>query len=370
MTVRSRDGTPDVRQVETAEAEVVLECSDPGLGYHAFVAIHSTTRGPALGGIRRWRYPDRSMALEDAVSLARGMSFKSALADLPFGGGKSVIMDAGTTPRTALYRAHAAVIERLDGRYIAAEDMGTTRDDVTGMRPLTRFLAGHTDPAPWTARGVLRGIQAAALHRWRSADLAGCTIALQGCGRIGQQLARELHEAGAFLVVADPDPEAVRRITARFRARAVDPADLLAVEADVLAPCAVGRILDTAAIARLRVAVVAGAANNQLADPAAAELLAGRGILYIPDYLINAGGLMTAGVDLLGWSQAGLERRVDAIYGRTIQVLTAAARREVTPLAVAEETAMAALRSVTRPDASAPAIDSFRTTARPPKSAR
>lgn len=333
-----------IEQIHDTDAELLLECSDHALGYHAFVALYSTARGPALGGIRRYAYLDRAAAVDDAIALARSMAHKSALADLPFGGGKSVIWDTGRAPREALYLAHARVIEELDGRYIGAGDLGTTREDVATMRRLTRFVAGHTEPAQWTARGVVRGIEAAAMHLWRSADLAGCTIAVQGCGNVGAHVARELHDAGASLLVADPDPARVHRITMRYRASAVDPAGLLETTADILAPCAVGGVLDHAVIPRLQATVVAGAANNQLQGRRAADLLARRGILYLPDYLINAGGLMTAGVDLLGWSLNELERRVDGVFHETLRILEEAARKHTTPLAVADRIAFGRLR--------------------------
>jgi leucine dehydrogenase len=267
------------------------------------------------------------------------MTYKSALADLPFGGGKSVIAEAAGASRQALYRAHALVLEELGGRYIGAQDLGTTRDDVAGMREVTGFLAGLTDPAPRTARSVRRGIEAAAMHRWQSADLRGCRVALQGCGAVGYHLARELHESGAILIAADPDPVRVRRVATEFGAVAVEPDGIMHIEADVFAPCAVGAILDADSIARLKVAVVAGAANNQLCDDDGARDLDDRGILFVPDYLIIVGGLMTAGVDLLGWPLVELERRVDEVYARTLHILDEAAHAGVTPLAIAHATA-------------------------------
>lgn len=330
----------------SSDAELVLECRDEAIGYHAFVVIHSTARGPALGGIRRLRYPSRAAALEDAMALARGMTDKTAFADLPFGGAKSVIHDTRQSSSAALYRAHARVIEGLNGLYVGAEDLGTMREDVARMREVTRFLAARTDPGPWTARGVRRGIQAAAMHRWGSDDLAGRTIAIQGCGAVGTHLARELHEAGASLVVADTDPERARRIAVRYGAKVIDPAGLLEADADVLAPCALGGVVGRDVIERLRVAIVAGAANNQLRDASAARALADRDVLYVPDYAINASGVTTAGVDLLGWPAAELERRVDAVYDRTLHILDEAARRGVTPLAVADRVVADRLRSV------------------------
>jgi leucine dehydrogenase len=339
-----------IREVHSeSDAELLLECSDQDAGYHGFVAIHSTVRGPAVGGIRRLRYADRAAALDDVLRLARSMSYKSACANLPFGGGKSVIWDGDGASRSGLYRVHARVIEELNGRYIAAEDVGTTLKDVARMRRFTQFLAGDTDPAPWTARGVLRGIQAAAMHRWNSADLLGRTIALQGCGAVGAHLAQALHEAGASLIVADPDRDRVRYVTRWFRAAAVDPADLLDFKADILVPCALGGILGSDTIARLQVAVVAGAANNQLHGEEAADALARRDILYVPDYVINVGGLMTGGVDLLGWPVSELERRVDGLYDVTLAVLAEAAGRGVTPLAVADGLVAERLRVVEAP---------------------
>src|ERR1700757_2294540 len=281
---------------DTGHEQLVL-CQDSASGYRGIIAVHSTVLGPALGGTRFWSYASDEDAIVDALRLARGMTYKNAVAGLNLGGGKSVIIgDNKTTDREMIFRAHGRFVESLGGRYITAEDVGTSTADMDFVHMETDYvtgLAGRSgDPSPVTAHGVFRAIQAAAKERWNNDDVSTRTIALQGCGHVGYYLAKELHEAGARLIVTDIDPERVKRVTNEFGARSVASEDIYSVQADVFAPCALGAIVNDKTIPQLKVEIVAGAANNQLLEERHGDELEKRGILYAPDYEANAGGVI------------------------------------------------------------------------------
>ena len=251
--------------------EKVLIGRDPESGYHGIIAVHSTALGPAVGGTRFWNYATEEEALTDALRLSRGMTYKTALPGLPLGGGKSIIIgDNKTTNREALFRAHGRFVETLGGRYITAEDVGTSPADMEIVRLETRHVAGllgrSGDPSPYTARGVFRAIQASAKHLWNSDELAGVTVAVQGCGNVGYNLAKLLHAAGAKLVVSDVNEISVSRVVAECAAEAVQPGEIFSVHADIFAPCALGGVINDETIPQLKVQIVAGAANNQLLE--------------------------------------------------------------------------------------------------------
>jgi leucine dehydrogenase len=344
--------TETMEQVSTGtDHERVFFCRDPEAGYRSVIAIHSTAAGPAAGGTRYWTYPSEDQAMTDALRLSRGMTYKNAMAGLPLGGGKSVILrDGDQVDREALFRAHGRFIERLGGSYMTGEDVGTTPVDMQFVRRETRHVAGVTDdPSPYTARGALRAMQAAAFERWGSDDLAGRRVAIQGCGNVGFHLAQELHAAGAELVVTDVDPERVRKTVEASGARAVPPEEIYDLEAVVFAPCALGGILNAQTIPRLRVEIVAGSANNQLLEEADGARLLARGILYVPDYVANAGGVIAiAGREVLGWNDQKIHDRVDAIYGTTREVLRLATQQEVPPHVAADRLAEQRLASLAR----------------------
>ncbi|HEV8582961.1 MAG TPA: Glu/Leu/Phe/Val dehydrogenase [Thermoanaerobaculia bacterium] len=329
--------------------ERVLLCRDPESGYRSVIAIHSTAAGPAAGGTRYWTYASEDEAVTDALRLSRGMTYKNAMAGLPLGGGKSVILRQGDgIDREALFRAHGRFIERLGGVYMTGEDVGTSLEDMQIVRRETRHVAGVTgDPSPYTARGVFRAMSAAALHRWGSEDLSGRTVAIQGCGNVGFHLALELHAAGARLVVADVSAERVRQTVEASGAHAVPAETIYDVEADVFAPCALGGILNAATIPRLRVEVVAGAANNQLLEEEDGERLLARGILYAPDYVANAGGVIAlAGREVFGWDDETMRVRVEAIHGTIQEVLALAEERQEPPHVAADRLAEQRLASL------------------------
>jgi leucine dehydrogenase len=318
--------------------ERVLFCRDPEAGYRGVIAIHSTAAGPAAGGTRLWAYESEEAAVEDALRLSRGMTYKNVMADLPLGGGKSVIFREEGMDREAVFRAHGRFVERLGGRYVTAEDVGTSPVDMEVIRRETAHVAGiAVDPSPCTAHGVARAMRAAALHRWGSDELAGRTVVIQGCGNVGFHLARELHELGARIVVTDLDTGRVKRTVEATGARAVALEEVFDVEADVFAPCALGGILNPETVPRLRVEIVAGAANNQLREPGDGDRLRERDILYAPDYVANAGGVIGGCAELLGWSDDVVKDRVERIYDTLLEVLRLAGEQDVPPHAAADQ---------------------------------
>ncbi len=297
--------------------EFVHGFHDRETGLRGFIAVHSRALGPAFGGCRMWAYDTEAEALRDVLRLSRGMSFKNALAGLPFGGGKAVILGDGRTDKSpALFEAFGRAVDDLGGTYITAEDVGTGVGDMKAVARATRHVSGiggpgsaGGDPSPMTAWGVCLGIREAVRAALARREISGLRVAVQGAGHVGYRLCRYLHEAGARLVVADVNRDNVARAAHDFGAEAGDPDSILFEDADVVAPCALGAVLDAAAIARLNAPVVAGAANNQLATPRDGELLHQRGILYAPDYVINAGGMIAVAAEYQGNFSSDLVRR-------------------------------------------------------------
>jgi leucine dehydrogenase len=324
--------------------ELVLLGEDEAAGYRGIIAIHNTRLGPAVGGTRLWSYASLDTALTDALRLSRGMSYKNAVARLPMGGGKSVILANGPiASRDRLFAAHGRFVESLGGRYITAEDVGTSHEDMAIVKRETRHVAGLRDPSPVTAHGVLRALLPAARHRWGSEELRGRTVALQGCGHVGAALARELRAAGADLAVCDVDKERAERCAAETGATSVAPDSIYDVAADVFAPCALGGTLNARTIPRLRCELVVGAANNQLAEPGDGDRLAARNMLYIPDYVANAGGVIDGARDICGWSAPDVSAAVEAIYDTVRDILQRAAAAGITPAGMADRLAEARL---------------------------
>ena len=282
---------------KNSEYEQVMSCLDEDFGYQGIIAIHSTVLGPAIGGTRFWQYDDEEAAVRDALRLSRGMTYKCALAGVPFGGGKSIIIgDNRVTDREPIFRAHGRFVETFGGRYITAEDVGTTTADMEYVHTETCYVAGLAgqsgDPSPVTARGVFRAIQAAAQYLWDSDSLLGRSVAIQGCGHVGYHLAAYLQSAGAKLIVSDLDAAKASRLSAELGAATVDPEEIYGVRADIFAPCALGGVINDRTLPQLKVAMIAGAANNQLMESRHGDALAERDILYAPDYVINAGGVI------------------------------------------------------------------------------
>ncbi len=283
--------------------------TDAVSGLQAIIAIHSTVLGPAAGGVRRWTYASKADALTDVLRLSRGMTYKNAVADIPFGGGKAVILASDLAPKSAqLMVAFGRAVQSLGGRYITAEDVGMSVADMHHVREQTEYVTGLPqsgdnaggDPAPWTAVGVFLGIEAAVKARLGKDSVAGLTIAVQGVGHVGAKLCRLLHEAGAKLLVADVSRDCLAQVSADLPVDIVAPNEILYAAADVLAPCALGNILTSATIPKIKAQVIAGAANNQLATEADGARLTERDILYAPDYVVNAGGIINVSHEFHG----------------------------------------------------------------------
>lgn len=318
--------------------EQVVFASDAASGLKAVLAVHDTRRGPALGGCRFWNYATEEDAIADALRLSRGMTYKSALARLPLGGGKCVVLGGAAEVKTPeLLRALGRAIERLGGRYVTAEDVGVKPDDLRVVREETSYVAGlpetSGDPSPLTARGVFAGLKAAARSRLGADDLTGLTVAVQGLGAVGRDLADRLKAAGADLIVADIRPKAVEAAVWELEAKAVGVDDIYDAKADVFAPCALGAVLNDQTIPRLEAAIVAGSSNNQLARAYHGETLMRRGVLYAPDYAINAGGIINIAHEnrMTGqYDEAGATAAVDRI-GETLDEIFARAEAEARP---------------------------------------
>ena len=317
--------TLDARAAPGFDAhEQVVLVRDAATGLHAVIAIHSTHLGPAAGGVRRWTYASEAAALTDALRLSRGMSYKNAMAGLQAGGGKAVVI-AGAPKTEALLEAFGDAVAQLGGRYVTAEDVGMTEHDMTIVARRTAHVAGlpvaagHVggNPGPFTARGVLVGLKAAVHHRLGRDSLKGLHVSVQGVGSVGGALARALASEGARLTLADANADRAAVLAAELGAAQVPVEAIMAVPADVFSPNALGAILDETSIAALDVAIVAGAANNQLATAQDGARLAARGILYAPDYVINAGGIISVMAEYLGeTSLARVNAQVDAIGPR------------------------------------------------------
>ena len=279
--------------------EGVHAFADAKSGLKCIIAVHSTARGPAAGGCRMWNYASAAEALEDALKLSRAMSYKNAMADLELGGGKSVIIgDARTQKTPALFEAFGRAVENLGGKYWTAEDVGVSVADLTNARKHTRYVAGleghdaaSGDPSPVTAEGVFRGVRLC-VQRALKRDLDGVRVAIQGVGHVGAYLAEKLHAAGAKLVITDVNEDALRQVAGATGAKIVTPGAIFDADAEVFAPCALGGAINADTLPRLKAKVIAGGANNQLAEPDVGRALFEHGVLYAPDYVINGGGII------------------------------------------------------------------------------
>ena len=355
-TMDAVDGLPD-----EGDFEQVAFCHHRPSGLRAIVAIHSTALGPALGGTRFWPYDTEAEALTDVCRLARGMTYKHAAAGLDQGGGKAVIWgDPRTIRSEALIRAYGRFVHGLAGRYLTAEDVGTTQADmdlirretphVTGVSP---SLGGSGDPSPATAWGVLWALRAAAEVRWGSPDLADRHITVSGVGKVGRALVDHLLDEGATVTVADIRDDAVRAVhddhpEAAQRLRTVEPGAAHAVDCDVFAPCALGAVLDERTIPELRCEVVVGSANNQLATPEDDQRLVDRDVLYVPDYVANAGGVINIAEEPPGYDQARAWARIEGIRDTVLAVLERARTQGIPPGEAADRHAEDRIESVAR----------------------
>ena len=324
--------------------EQVLFSHEPSCGYRGIIAVHDTTMGPALGGTRFWEYAGDFDALIDVLRLSRGMTYKAALAGLNLGGGKAVIIgDNKTRDREMIMRAHGRAVDSLGGRYITAEDVGTSVEDMDFVHMETEWVVGiqgrSGDPSPVTAYGVYRGIKACAIKKFGSGDLADRSIAVQGAGHVGYHLCRYLSEEGAKLFVTDIDDTRAGQAADELGAEVVDTDEIYEVEADVFAPCALGAVLNDRTIPQLKVQIVAGAANNQLETREHDNALQERGILYAPDYVINAGGLINVYSELAGWSLERSKRKAGEIHNVLLAIFELADSEGVTSAEAADRLA-------------------------------
>ncbi|HYK10646.1 MAG TPA: Glu/Leu/Phe/Val dehydrogenase [Gemmatimonadales bacterium] len=326
---------------------------EPSTGYRGIIAIHDTTLGPALGGTRFWNYTSDQAAFTDALRLSRGMTYKAAVAGLNLGGGKSVIIgDNKTTNREALFRVHGRHVESLGGRYITAEDVGTSTADMEFIRSETTHVTGllgkSGDPSPVTAYGTYHGMKAAAKHRWGSDSLSGKTVALQGCGHVGYYLCKHLHEEGAKLIVTDIDAQRVKTVTQDFGATAVGTEEIFSQNADIFAPCALGAVINDETIPKFKVAIVAGAANNVLAEDRHGDELEKKGIVYAPDYVINGGGLINVNAELHDWSLERARAKAGEIYDTILRVFEIASEEKIPSYRAADRLAEQRIAAVAK----------------------
>jgi valine dehydrogenase (NAD+) len=366
MTTMTTAATPDLAAGGVfgrhSGHEQVVFCQDEASGLRAIIAIYSTALGPALGGTRFYPYPDEMSALADVLRLSRAMAYKSAVAGLDLGGGKAVIIgDPARTKSESLLRAYGRFVQSLGGRYVTACDIGTTERDMDVVARESGFVTGRSrsgggagNSAELTAYGVVQAMQAAAGHAWGEPDLAGRRVGIEGVGKVGSRLAGHLLEAGAQVVVCDPDHAAVEALKAAHPDVEVvaDAQALRREEIDVYAPCALGGSLDEAVVSGLTAEIVCGGANNQLAADRVEKLLADRGILYVPDYVANAGGLIQVADEIGGFSLARAKARAAGIYDTTRLILAEAAASGDSPATAADRLAerrmaeIGALRSI------------------------
>ena len=322
------------KYMEKYDYEQLVFCQDEASGLKAIIAIHDTTLGPALGGARMWTYASEENAIEDALRLARGMTYKNAAAGLNLGGGKTVIIgDPFKDKNEEMFRALGRFIQGLNGRYITAEDVGTTVTDMDLIHEETNYVTGISpafgssgNPSPVTAYGVYRGMKAAAKEAFGSDSLEGRTISVQGLGNVAYKLCEYLHNEGAKLVVTDINQAAIDRVVHDFGATAVAPDDIYSQEVDIFSPCALGAILNDETIPQLKARVVAGSANNQLQDSRHGDILHELGIVYAPDYVINAGGVINVADELYGYNRERAMKRVDGIYDSIEKIFTISKR--------------------------------------------
>lgn len=318
--------------------EEVLFVKNRHVGLKAIIAIHNTTLGPALGGTRMWNYASDEEALIDVLRLSKGMTYKAAAAGLNLGGGKAVIIgDPKKDKSEALFRAFGAFVNSLNGMYITAEDVGTTVNDMEYVFMETPFVTGipkafggSGDPSPYTAHGVLMGIKASVKKKFNSDSLAGVRIAVQGLGNVGSNLVDYLVAEKAEVTIADIDNEKVQKISKKYDLKAYDPNEIVVSDCDVFAPCALGAVINDQTVAKLKCKIVAGGANNQLAEARHGAALKEQGILYAPDFVINAGGLMNVFVELEGYSSERAIDKTTQVYDNLLKVYDIAEKESIT----------------------------------------
>lgn len=336
--------------------EQVVFCHDPHSGLNAIIAIHNTTLGPALGGTRLWNYNTHEEGIIDALRLSRGMTYKAAISGLNLGGGKAVIIgDAAKVKSEALWRRYGKFVDSLNGKYITAEDVNTSARDmeyialetqsVTGV---PEYMGGSGDPSPFTAYGVFVGMKASAKKVWGNDSLSGKKVLVQGVGHVGQYLVGHLIEEGAKVYISDINQDKIKQTVDKFRSvEVVDGAKIFDMEMDIYAPCALGATVNSESIAKLKCPIIAGAANNQLADENVhGPMLVEKGIVYAPDFLINAGGLINVSAELDGYNRERVMGNVEKIYGRTLEIYDLSEKEKIHTQAAAMKLAEKRLQDI------------------------
>ncbi|MCB0700610.1 MAG: Glu/Leu/Phe/Val dehydrogenase [Chitinophagaceae bacterium] len=317
-------------QIQQMGHEQVVFCHDPATGLNAIIAIHNTTLGPALGGTRLWNYASHAEGITDALRLSRGMTYKAAITGLNLGGGKAVIMgDASKIKSEGLWRRYGKFVNSLNGKYITAEDVNTSAKDMEYIAMETDFvtgvpeyMGGSGDPSPFTAYGVFVGMKASAKKAYGNDDLSGKKVLVQGVGHVGQYLVGHLVEAGAEVYIADINEAKLKETTDKFHTvKVINNNDIFNMEMDIYAPCALGATVNDDSISKMKCAIIAGAANNQLADENVhGPAVKAKGIIYAPDFLINAGGLINVSAELDGYNRERVMGQVEQIYDRTLEI--------------------------------------------------
>jgi leucine dehydrogenase len=326
-------------EIQKRQHEQVVFCNDPTTGLFSIIAIHDTTLGPALGGCRMWSYRSVDEAIIDALRLSRGMTYKAALAGLKLGGGKSVIMgNAKTDKSEALFKRFGEFVNSLGGKYITAEDVGTSVEDMSHVLKSTKHVVGiprsqggSGDPSPFTALGVFHGIRASLQFLNGNDRLKGIKVAVQGVGHVGSHLVGHLVKAGANVFVSDVDKERLHQVLEKYpgQVQSVDPQDILFLNVDVVSPCALGAVINDDSLDHIQARIVAGAANNQLKEDRHGELLFKKGKLYAPDFCINAGGLINVYQELIGYDEAKATQLTENIYNSLMDIYKLAASQNI-----------------------------------------
>jgi leucine dehydrogenase len=330
---------PVFGQVSFDGHEQVVFCHDKDTGLKAIIGIHNTVLGPALGGTRMWNYTNEWEALNDVLRLSRGMTFKNSISGLNLGGGKAVIIgDAKTQKTPELMRRFGQFVDSLSGKYITAEDVGMETKDMDIVNEVTKHVAGISverggsgNPSPVTAYGVFMGMKAAAKYKYGSDNLEGKKVLVQGIGHVGEVLVQYLTESGALVTITDINEDRVNKVWAKYGAKIFTGADLYSADVDVYEPCALGATINDETINRIKASIIAGAANNQLANEAIhGKILKERGILYAPDFLINAGGVINVYSELVKWSNAQVMEKTENIYNTALEIFKLADDKNIT----------------------------------------
>lgn len=349
------DKNPVIAKMFDTEHEQVVFCQDKASGLKAIIAIHDTTLGPALGGTRMWRYNNELEALNDVLRLSRGMTFKASISGLNLGGGKAVIIgDSYTQKSEALFRRFGKFVEGLSGKYITAEDVGISPKDMewvnmetSHVSGLPETLGGSGDPSPVTAYGVYMGMKAAAKKQYGSDSLGGKKIVVQGVGHVGETLVKHLSNEGAIVTIADINSERVASVAKEYGTHVVEGDSIYDTDMDIYAPCALGATLNDDTISRLKCSIIAGAANNQLLDEKIhGKMLMDKGVVYAPDFLINAGGLINVYREVVGISQARAMELTENIYNTTLDIFAKSEADGLTPQIAAMKLAQARIEAI------------------------